>query len=177
MRHGIGKFLCLPASVAVLALSAPVLAVGQSHASKTEDLVKRSDVIVVGKVGKRTSEWTENKRMIVTRIEITVDEVIKGQSQGSTITVVVPGGEVDGVGEWYSHTPRFAEEEELVLFAEQAGAGRLRVTGGEEGKIAVMKDEVTGQRTIPNLGTLEQLTAEIREVVNAQEHEQLKMPR
>lgn len=174
MRNGCGNFLCFVISMVVFALAAPAMVMGQSQAATTEDLVRRSDVIAVGKVGKLTSEWTANKRMIVTRIEIDVDEMIKGESQGGKITVLVPGGEVNGIGEWYSHTPRFSEQENVVVFAERDTKGRFRVSGGEQGKISVQRDKSTGTLMIPNVGSLDQFTGQIQSVVKAQETETLQ---
>jgi len=56
MRNGKGNFLCLLTSAIILVLAVPTLAVGQAQAGKTEDLVKKSDLIVIGKVGRKASE-------------------------------------------------------------------------------------------------------------------------
>ena len=176
MKNGRGIVLFPSILVIIITLILPALMRGQTSSAKTEDLIRRSDIIVVGKVGKISSEWMENKRMIVTRVEVAVDQTIKGETQGGKITILVPGGEIDGVGEWYSHTARFSEQEELVVFAEQAGSGRLRVSGGEDGKLALTRDKVTGQRIVPDFGTLDQLTTQIRTTVKMQEQETLQKP-
>jgi hypothetical protein len=155
-------------TVIILTVAVPMIMLGQSRAKQTEELIRRSDVIVVGTVGKLASEWSEDKSMILTRVTLSIDETIKGEPGGRTFTVVIPGGEVDGVGEWYSHSARFTEQEDVVVFAERDGRGRFRVAGGEEGKVLVTRDENTGQMIIPNFGTLDQLTTQIRNTVKQQ---------
>jgi len=174
MRNGVGNFLCLLTSAIVLVLAAPTVVVGQSQGGKTADLVKRSDVIVVGKVGRKASEWNEDKSRIQTRVSVTVDQTIKGSPAARTITVIVPGGEVGGVGEWYSHTAQFAVNEDVVVFAKKDKRGDYRVAGGEHGKVSLEKDGATGNLIVPNLGTLDQFTAQVKTVVKAQEAETLQ---
>lgn len=174
MRNGKGNFLCLLTSAIILVLAVPTLAVGQAQAGKTEDLVKKSDLIVIGKVGRKASEWNEDRSRIQTRVSVTVDQTIKGSPAGSTIVVVVPGGEVGGVGEWYSHTAQFAENEDVVVFAKKDNRGEYRVAGGEHGKVTLEKDNATGNLSVPNVGTLDQFTAHVKNVVKAQESKTLQ---
>ena len=147
------------------AVSAQAGAQGKSTTPKTDALAKDADVIVVGKVGRVESAWADGKQRIETRISVSVDETIKGSTDGSALVVVVPGGEVDGVGEWYSHTPRFGQDEDVVLFAKKDSQGKYRVAGGENGKFTVTKDAKTGARMIKNVGTLDEVTASIKKSV------------
>ena len=174
MRHGSRVVLCLSVSIIILIIATPTAAMSQSQVAKTEDLIKRSDVIVVGKVGRKVSEWNEDKSRIQTRVSISVDQTIKGAAAGSTLTVIVPGGEVGGVGEWYSHTARFADEEDVVVFARKDHKGQYRVSGGEHGKVSVEKDKSTGRLTVPNLGPLDQFTNRLQSIVKDQETETLQ---
>ncbi len=146
----------------------------QSIEKTSERLVREADVIAVGKVTTVKSEWNETRSMIRTRVTVTIDQTLKGGNTAKTITILVPGGEVDGVGEWYSHTARFVEDEDVVLFAQKNERGGFRVAGGEEGKIAVTRDEVTGARVIPNFGQLDRFTNQIQAVVKKQETETLQ---
>ena len=43
------------------------------------------------------------------------------------------------------------------------------IAGGENGKISIMKDQKTGVRTIPHVGTLEEFTSKIKKIVKLQE--------
>jgi hypothetical protein len=153
--------------VLMLAFASLVQAGAQSKSNtpKTDALTKEADVIVVGKVGRVESAWADGKQRIETRVSVSVDETIKGAAAGNALVVVVPGGEVDGVGEWYSHTPRFGQDEDVVLFAKKDSEGKYRVAGGEHGKFTVTKDARTGAKSIKNVGTLEEMTASIKKSV------------
>jgi hypothetical protein len=85
------------------------------------------------------------------------------------MTITSPGGEVDSVGEWYSHTARFTKGEEVVVFAEKDKKGDFRVSGGHEGKISIRKDEASGQARVSDRMTLDDLKARIKNAVRAQE--------
>jgi hypothetical protein len=141
----------------------------KEHARSISALADQSELIAVGKVGRLVSEWNEDKSRIRTRVTISVDEAIKGSAPGSSVTVVVPGGEVDGVGEWYSHSVQFQKEEDVVVFANRDNNGQFVVTDGEFGKFSVKKDKDTGAKIIPNVGTLDTFTAQIKHSVKMQD--------
>jgi len=147
----------------------PLSLLSQVPSSEADELAATSDVIVVGKVGKLVSEWNENRSRIQTRISIAVDETIKGSQASGPVEVIIPGGEVDGVGEWYSHTTRFEKDENIVLFATKDARGRLGVTGGDHGKFSITKDPSTGIRMIPRIGSLDSFTTRIRQSLAIQQ--------
>jgi hypothetical protein len=160
--------------IAVFALSLflPLLLWSQPAATQstiqTEQLIAQSDVIVVGSVGALKSEWNADRSRIQTIVTINVDEAVKG-SVGGALSVVVPGGEVDGVGEWYSHCARFQDTEEVVVFAKKDQKGVMRVTDGEHGKFLVKEGKKAGSKIIPNVGSLEDFTARVKKTVKAQQ--------
>ena len=153
---------------AALAFFLPLLLWSQSTISQTEQLIRESDVIVVGRVGALKSEWNADKSRIQTVVKIQVDEAIKGAVDGGSLIVVIPGGEVDGVGEWYSHSVRFKDSEDVVVFAKKDKNGIMRVTDGEHGKILVKEGKKAGSKVIPNVGNLEDFTAHVKKTVTAQ---------
>lgn len=146
----------------------PVFLWGQPKTVQTAQLVRDSEVIVVGTVGSLRSEWNADKTRIQTVVTIRVDETIKGAVDAGSLTVVIPGGEVGEVGEWYSHSVRFKDAEEVVVFAKKDIRGVLRVTDGEQGKFLVEKDPKDGSRIIPNLGPLEEFATQVKQSVKAQ---------
>jgi len=157
-------------SLSRLCMAAPVLtalflsdAAGQIASPGTDELSRRADVVVVGKVNSVVSEWNRSRTRIVTRVTLAVDQYVKGSSAGGSMTLVVPGGEVEGVGEWYSHTPQFKENEDVLVFAQKDSHGTLSVTAGSRGKISLQMDEHTGRRVLPNGLPLERLMHQIRE--------------
>lgn len=141
---------------------------GQERALTTDELARRSDVVVVGKVSSMSSEWNNDKSRIFTRVTVSVDQYIKGDSGEHYVTVTTPGGEVDGVGELYSHSVRFVNDEEVVLFAVKDRQGGLRVAGGDQGKYTVKKSEETGRPMVSNDRTLEEFVTHIKTVIKAQ---------
>jgi hypothetical protein len=182
-RYG---FVLLASAIIIMIVSAERL-IAQSKISKTtnsgtqtasvkatpkltiEELTQQSDIITVGKVRSLQSEWTNNKERIQTRVMVSVDQTLKGTTPGSSMTVVIPGGEVDGVGEWYSHSLRFTNDENVVLFAKKGSDNEYRVTGGEFGKLSVKVDEKTGAKSISNLGSLKDFSLKIRNTVKLQD--------
>lgn len=149
------------AALALVALL-PLLAWTQARTLNTEQLIRESDVVVVGTVGALKSEWNADRSRIQTVVTINVSEVVSGSLQGGTLSVVIPGGEVDGVGEWYSHSVRFQDTEEVVVFAKRDAKGLMRVTGGERGKFLVKGGATAGSKVIPNVGSLADFTAQVR---------------
>jgi hypothetical protein len=149
----------------------PVILFAQSKTINTENLIRESEVIVHGNVSGRMAEWTSKHDKIQTRITVAVDQTIKGTVPGDAMTVIIPGGEIDGIGEWYSHIARFDDNEEVILFAKKDKNGIFRVTGGESGKFTVRKDARTGSKSIPNIGTLEVFTQKIKNTVKKQQAE------
>ena len=157
-------------AVFMLTLFLPLLLWSQppTQSIQTDQMVRESDVIVVGSVGALKSEWNSDRSRIQTLVTIHVDEAVKGSVQGGSLTVVIPGGEVDGVGEWYSHSVRFQDTEEVVVFAKKDQKGVMRVTGGEHGKFLVKAGKNAGAKIIPNVGSLEDFTSQVKKTVKAQ---------
>ncbi len=153
---------------AIIASIIPLLLWSQPKTVQTAQLIRDSEVIVVGTVGSLRSEWNADKTRIQTVVTIRVDETIKGAVEDGALTVVIPGGEVGEVGEWYSHSVRFKDTEEVVVFAKKDKQGVLRVTDGEHGKFLVEKGAKAGSKIIPNLGALDEFTTQVKQTVKAQ---------
>ena len=84
-----------------------------------EELTADADSIVVGTVENVTSQWNEDNSSIYTTVVVSVEEKIKGSQAGNTITIVVPGGHVDGITQIVSDTPVFNPGEEALLFLKE----------------------------------------------------------
>lgn len=143
-------------------------AYSQSGATTTDDLTARSEIVAVGKVTSLRSEWSDDRRRIVTRATVAVDEYLKGEQPQRSLVITIPGGEIDGVGELYSHTARFKKDEQVVVFAAADNQGRLKVVGGDEGKMTVARDEVTGLQMVADKEPLSAFTSRLKSVVQAQ---------
>jgi hypothetical protein len=168
MQNGTRVALSIACITVLLIVGAVSTSVGQTSMRTTDALAREADLVAVCKVTAATAEWDGTKSRIVTRVTMAVGEYLKGGA-GSVITVTAPGGEVDGVGEWYSHSARFTKDEDVVVFAGKDPRGDLRITGGAEGKISITKDGVTGRPRVSEQMTLDDLKSRIRTVVQEQE--------
>ena len=134
----------------------------QSFKAEVKALAKGADVILTGKVTKQQSEWAQNKSRIITKTTIQVNEYIKGNGTNGFVVINHPGGEVDGVGELYSHMPEFKNDEEVLLFLKKDKKGTdYKVFAGEEGKISLLKNK-SGQIMTASKIPLNSLKAEIK---------------
>src|SRR5687767_3412993 len=79
-----------------------------------EELVARSDAVVHGTVLETRAERSADGAQIFTRVVVRVDEALKGKP-GGTVTLTVPGGELDGIGQAVPGAPKFQVGEEVVL--------------------------------------------------------------
>jgi hypothetical protein len=159
-------------SLAPLILAAVQIVVGQTYSQSTaidmEGLTNRADVIAVGKIASLRSEWNQDRSRIVTRATIAVDQYLKGEQPQRSLVITVPGGEIDGVGEMYSHTARFKPDEQVVVFATADNRGQLGVVGGDVGKMTVARDKVTGLQMVADKEPLSAFTSRLKGVVQAQ---------
>jgi len=105
-----------------------------------EDLVKRSQFIVVGKVTGERTYWTADRKMILTDYSIEVNESIKGQASRSIVVTTV-GGRMGDTELHVAGMPAFQKGEDAVVFVEQTGAYRT-VVGLGQGKFTVVNGEV-----------------------------------
>lgn len=168
MKHLMHFFRPVLIGGVILCGLVPGLLLCQEHDVQADALAKKAEVVAVGKVTGLKAEWDQNKSRIVTRVTMAVGEYLKGGA-GSVMTITSPGGEVDGVGEWYSHTARFTKDEDVVVFAEKDAKGNFRVSGGQEGKISIKKDQASGQPRISERVSLDEFKTRVKDAVRAQE--------
>jgi len=152
-------------AAALFALLFVPRAFSQSKPVSIDALARNSEVVAVGKVTGMRGEWDQNKTRIVTRVTVAVSEYLKGNA-GAVMTITSPGGEVDGVGEWYSHTARFKKDEDVVVFAEKDKKGNLRVAGGEQGKLDIKKDAQTSIERVSTQMTLDDFKTQVKHAVS-----------
>ena len=126
------------------------------------ELTQRSDLIVVGRVNKVESEWNQDRTRIYSKISVSVNEFLKGQSAGTEISFLQPGGEVGEVGEVYSDIPRFKKSENVLLFLEKDKSNNLRVTNGMDGKFSYTVKAASGEKMIGGRINLNDFISEIK---------------
>lgn len=125
-----------------------------------EELSSNSESIIIGKVKNIDSYWNEERTNIYTEVTVSIEDDIKGVNKQDEITIITPGGEVDGITQYVSDSPTFKLGEEAVLFLnelssqnlspQQIQPGTYQVTGSSQGKIDIT-DSSTNNITINTL--------------------------
>lgn len=131
-----------------LAAAIPVAIASTAHAStaialSVEDLVDRSEQLVVGVPKSKASRWEGGR--IVTYTTVAIDTSVGGSKKaGETVVVRTLGGQVDGIGQITHGEAILPMDKPLVLFLRplppgnpKAQAGSLTVTGMAQGALAV----------------------------------------
>jgi len=98
------------------------------------DMIVKSTAIVHGKVTSAAASFTN--KIIYTHYNIQVSERFKGGSQNS-IDVVVPGGTVGTLRQWFPGAPTFNVGDDYVFFLWTSRAGLTQVIGLTQGLFAV----------------------------------------
>jgi hypothetical protein len=138
----------------------------QQLSTEINALTKGADVILIGKVSEQNSSWNEDRSRIYTNATIQVEEYLKGNTNEGSIVVTYLGGEVGDVGELYSHMPRFEDEEEVIVFLNKdQTASRYKVYNGEEGKISIVYDNITGEKVTTSNVKINSLKAQIKNFI------------
>jgi len=129
-------------------LGAAALAPHSAHAStaialSVEDLVDKSEHLIVGLPKSRLSRWEGGR--IVTYTTVAVDTSVGGgKKAGETVVVRTLGGQVDGIGQITHGEAVLPVDKPVVLFLRalpagnaKAVAGSLTVTGMAQGALPV----------------------------------------
>lgn len=95
-----------------------------------EELRDHSDLVVVARVGARTSRWEAGR--IYTRVQLEVLDTWKGRTDGTLLDVDLLGGVVGHIGQTVSGEARLVQDETVLLFLVQA-TGVYRVAAMEQG--------------------------------------------
>ncbi len=140
----------------------------QTVQTSIQNLSEKADVIVTGKVTSQKSEWNSSKDRISTKVTIQVGEFLKGVESQTQIVVTHPGGEVGEVGELYSHMPRFGNNEEVLLFLKKDNHNNYKVLDGEDGKLTLYHDQVTGEEITSFNEKISSLKNEIKKYIGEQ---------
>jgi len=130
-----------------------LLAAGTAQASTairmdTPALTAAATDVVDANVVSSTAVWTGDHRRIVTHVVVEVRDAWKGNASGR-ITVVQPGGELDGIGQQVSGVAPLATGDRVVLFLERTGTMH-RVVGLAQGVYRVVPVQGSGElRAVP----------------------------
>lgn len=139
--------------VSAIVVSMVVIAAGPAAAStflamELPSLVAEADAVVQGRVLKVDSFWEPTGTVIVSEAMVQVEDAVVG----STPTVVIVrtfGGTVDGYTVEAHGFPVFAADDRVLLFLEQDGDDRMRVTGYQQGHYRVVPGDRGGETAVP----------------------------
>lgn len=138
----------------------------QNTSSRLKYLSKNADAIVTGKVIQTKSHWNENKSRIYTTATIEVEEYLKGESPNRKVEILFPGGEIDGVGELYTHVPTLNNNEEVLLFIKkQNEKAQFTILEGDLGKYSLRTDIRSGEKLTSDNKKLSAYKNEIKKVL------------
>jgi len=117
-----------------------------SHATTVErlsldDLVKKANRIVIGKVANARTHWSSDRRLILTTYTIEVAETMKGQT-GRTAEFTTIGGKIGDVELHVAGMPNLDPGEDAVVFIEQTRTFST-VVGLGQGKFSIRNGEVS----------------------------------
>jgi hypothetical protein len=115
-----------------------------AQAVKFDDKVENASAIIVGTCVAQRSEWDPARNWILTYSTFRIERTLKG-GPAHEITIVTPGGTVDGITQEIIGVPRFREGDEHALFVRQSQAGPT-VLYLEQGAYRVVKER--GERIV-----------------------------
>src|SRR3954452_21540553 len=129
--------VAVPAANAAGAQAAAV-----AQAATFDDKVDNAAAIILGKCVKTEAKFDPTGRWIVTYATFNVEETIKGAAAGQ-VTIVAPGGSVNGIHQETIGIPSFREGDEHVIFLRNTrlgptplyfDQGTYNVASGEHGE-------------------------------------------
>ncbi len=132
--------LILACSMLPLAFTGPVQA-GEGKSNLAE-LTSGADSVIVGTVVERSSYWNDEHTGIYTSAVLSIEEELKGTVGRDRITVTLPGGEADGIGQWVSDVPSFDRGEKAVVFLKKLSTEQLPKTKAYKAQLPEEQFEV-----------------------------------
>lgn len=150
-------------------------AAGGASVLSVRELAANASFIVLGRVVTVANQWNSQRTRILTRIELDLEEVLKGTPATNRLSFAQPGGRVGNVGSLVGDTPRFKVGDRVALFLTSRRDGELGIIGLFQGKFDVERDTSSGLdvavRRVPGSGettdriTLDLLRSEVRAVL------------
>jgi hypothetical protein len=114
------------------------------------ELTERSELVLHGTVASKECGLDPSGR-IVTRIQLSVEDVWKGALKTNSFTIVHGGGKVGNLRAQVSGQVEYQTGEEVVAFLVLNQRGEGVTLGLAQGKFHVWKDKATGEKFAHNL--------------------------
>jgi hypothetical protein len=109
-------------ALVTIALAVPVANAAIAQAATFDEKVDNAAAIFLGKCVKTEAKFDPTGRWIVTYATFAVEDTMKGNAAGQ-LTVVTPGGSVNGIHQETIGVPAFQEGDEHVLFLKNTRLG------------------------------------------------------
>ena len=113
-----------------------------------EQLAKKAEMIVVGKVLSADYDVDKKDNHPITYVRIRVSEYLKGKNQTRDLTLKTLGGIGPKMGMYVPGAANFYRDEEVMLFLEKRSDGSLFPIGLYLGKYSVYRDHDTGRKVV-----------------------------
>jgi hypothetical protein len=112
------------------------------------ELTRVADVIVVGEVALTQSEWNASRTIIWTRIDVRIEEVLKGPVKGERLSFSQIGGQVGEIAASVGGTPSFTQGERVLLFLSKRQDNSLGISGIFHGKFTIEPSEGSDDKPV-----------------------------
>jgi hypothetical protein len=111
-----------------------------------DSMVRRSELIFTGRVTAQRCEWRRDggRPSIVTVVTFDVDKVHKGRA-GAGLQLEFLGGTIGEVTMDVSSSPKFKNDERLVLFVETRRGNASPLVGFHHGRFNIERDVLSGR--------------------------------
>lgn len=144
MNRWLNMRLVAASTLFVIALGAATLMPLDASATivvrlDVESLTAASDVIATVEVLGQESEYTDDDMRIVTRIDLRVDDPVKGCDDAERLEITMPGGRIGDIAQHVSGVPAFEVGERAIVFLERLPNGELTLTGLGQGKFTLVR--------------------------------------
>ena len=110
-----------------------------------EELTKGAEIVVIGEVLSTQSDWDAGGRVILTRVDVRVEELLKGPPPGRRLSFHQLGGRVGDTVSAVAGAPSFTPGERVLLFLSRRSDGRLDVESFFQGKFSLERDAASGR--------------------------------
>ena len=171
LSPGVGVVLVAAVLIAGMALTSQrSLATSVVHFSDAE-LVRHSSSIVEGRVTGVRSEWNTSRTQIHTIVTLRVTASLKGSAAaGEQVVLRLLGGRVGDTVAELVDGPKFAVDEDVIVFLDSGAVELMPITGLFQGKFTVATDPASGTRTVSGRPTTrDAFVGDIARIVASQE--------
>lgn len=107
-----------------------------------EELIQKSEGIVLGTIQAMHSAWQADHSQIFTYVTFHVEAQFKGAPVGQEMIIQIPGGTADGITQWVSDVPQLEPGMRVILHTFLQDTGYPWIYGWEKGVLIVEADAI-----------------------------------